>query len=296
MTHSSDMASDMTDAGERALKALVGFWADAGVLDPDEARALAALSAAPAARPAANPAAPGGPSRAHPLPIEAEAARTRPRPAPKALAKNPVAQAREAAAAAGSIAELKVVIAAFKGCPLHEAARNTVVCDGSETGPVMLVGEAPGEEEDIQGLPFVGRSGKLQDRMLATVGLSRTSNLYITNLIYWRPPKNRNPEAEEIEVCAPFLTRQIELVRPRLILTAGRFAAQAMLGTEDGIMKIRGRRFTLARGALPPVPIIPLLHPSYLLRRPQDKAKAWADMLAIAALCDELGVKRAAAL
>jgi uracil-DNA glycosylase family 4 len=285
MTHPPDMPG----TEDQTLRALVGFWADSGVLDPDEARALAALTTAPAPRAAA-------PAVRNPLPVEAEAARTRPRPAPKALVRNPAAQARELAAGATSIPQLKAAIEGFKGCPLHEAARNTVVFDGVTGAPVMLVGEAPGEEEDHQGLPFVGRSGKLQDRMLATIGLSRTSNLYITNLIYWRPPKNRNPEQEEIEVCAPFLTRQIELVRPRLILTAGRFAAQAMLGTEDGIMKLRGRRHTLAREHLPPVPCLPLLHPSYLLRRPADKAKAWADMLALAALCDELGVKREGAL
>ncbi len=286
MTHSPD---NLAPDGP-ALRALIGFWADAGTLEADEARALMSLLQA-------NPAqAQAAPARSNPLPVEQEAARARPRPAPRVLQKNPSAQARDLAAGATSVAALKGVIEAFKGCPLHEAARTTVVYDGVPAGPVMLIGEAPGEEEDLQGLPFVGRSGKLQDRMLAAIGVSRQTNLYITNLIFWRPPKNRNPEPEEIEICAPFLTRQIELVKPRLILTAGRFAAQALLGTEDGIMKIRGKRFTLARESLPPVPCIPMLHPSYLLRRPQDKAKAWADMLAIAALCDELGVKRSGAL
>jgi uracil-DNA glycosylase family 4 len=115
----------------------------------------------------------------------------------------------------------------------------------------MIVGEAPGGEEDAQGLPFVGRAGKLLDKMLATIGLSRQENVFITNLIYWRPPGNRDPSPAEMQICAPFLARQIELKKPKLLLTAGKFATQAMLGTEDGIMRLRGRKLLYRQEGLP---------------------------------------------
>jgi DNA polymerase len=219
------------------------------------------------------------------------------RPEPRRLANNPIAEARRLAAGAQTLGELRSAIEQFNGCPLKAAAKNTVVCDGVFDAQVMIVGEAPGGEEDAKGLPFVGRAGQLLDRMLATIGLSRTENVYITNLIYWRPPGNRDPSPTEMQTCAPFLARQIELKAPKLLLTAGKFATQAMLGTEDGIMRLRGRRLRFTQEGLPaPIPCIPLLHPAYLLRRPEDKAKAWEDLLTIAALCDELGVKRGAAL
>jgi DNA polymerase len=263
-----------------AMKALADFWADMGF---EEARALGgtrppAAAAAPQARPVERPAAGS-------------------RPEPRRLANNPIAEARRLAAGAKTLGDLKTAIERFDGCPLKAAAKNTVVCDGTFDAPVMIVGEAPGGEEDQQGLPFVGRAGKLLDKMLATIGLSRTENVYITNLIYWRPPGNRDPSPVEMQTCAPFLARQIELKAPKLLLTAGKFATQAMLGTEDGIMRLRGRRLRFTQEGLPaPVPCIPLLHPAYLLRRPEDKAKAWEDLLTIAALCDELGIERGPAL
>jgi DNA polymerase len=196
-----------------------------------------------------------------------------------------------------SLEELRGIIERFDGCPLKQGARNTVVFDGQVDAPVMIIGEAPGGEEDVAGLPFVGRAGKLLDRMLATVGLSRKENVYITNCVYWRPPGNRDPSPPEIQICAPFLARQIELKAPKLLLTAGKFATQAMLGTEDGIMRLRGRKLWFRQDGLPaPIPCIPMLHPAYLLRRPGDKARAWDDLLTIAALCDELDVKRGAGL
>jgi uracil-DNA glycosylase len=133
--------------------------------------------------------------------------------------------------------------------------------------------------------------------MLETIGLSRKSNVYITNLVYWRPPGNREPSTAEMEVCAPFLKRQIELKQPKLLLTAGKFATSALLNTSDGIMRLRGRKLRYTQdGLAQPIPCVPLLHPAYLLRRPEDKSKAWEDLRTIAALCDQLGVKRDGAL
>jgi DNA polymerase len=272
-----------------AMKALADFWADMGF---EEARALGGgLGSGVAGTRPGRPAAP--PVQARPVDRSPGA----PRPEPRRLSNNPIAEARRLAAGARTLGELKTAIEGFNGCPLKAAAKSTVVCDGSYDAQVMIVGEAPGGEEDAKGLPFVGRAGQLLDKMLATIGLSRTENVYITNLIYWRPPGNRDPSPAEMQTCAPFLARQIELKAPKLLLTAGKFATQAMLGTEDGIMRLRGRKLRFTQEGLPaPIPCVPLLHPAYLLRRPEDKAKAWEDLLTIAALCDELGVKRGPAL
>ena len=132
--------------------------------------------------------------------------------------------------------------------------------------------------------------------MLATVGLTRQQNVYITNLIYWRPPGNRDPSPVEMQMCAPFLMRQIELKKPKLLLTAGKFATHAMLNKEEGIMKLRGRKLSYVQDGMAPIPCLPMLHPAYLLRNPPDKAKAWDDLRTIAALCDELGITRGSAL
>jgi uracil-DNA glycosylase len=268
-----------------AIRALAEFWADMGF---EEARAYSAPR-------------PAGAARATPHSRLLQPSQDRPlggaRPEPRRLATNPIADARRLAASAKTLGDLRTLIERFDGCPLKAAAKTTVVCDGVFDAPVMIVGEAPGGDEDIQGKPFVGRAGKLLDKMLATIGLSRQTNVYITNLIYWRPPGNRDPSPIEMQTCAPFLARQIELKAPKLLLTAGKFATQAMLGTEDGIMRLRGRKLRFTQEGLPaPIPCIPLLHPAYLLRRPEDKAKAWDDLRTIAALCDQLGVKRDDAL
>ena len=273
-----------------ALKSLADFWADMGL---EEARALNIPRAA-AQRPAAGTR-PATPARQMERPPSSPV--TGARPEPRRINNNPIADARKLAASANSMAELRAIIDQFDGCPLKKAAKNTVVCDGAYDADVMIVGEAPGGEEDAQGLPFVGRAGKLLDKMLATIGLSRQENVFITNLIYWRPPGNRDPSPAEMQICAPFLSRQIELKKPKLLLTAGKFATQAMLGTDDGIMRLRGRKLLYRQEGLPaPVKCVPMLHPAYLLRRPEDKAKAWDDLRTIAALCDEMGIKRGAAL
>jgi uracil-DNA glycosylase len=280
-----------------ALKALVDFWDDMGL---DEARGLAKPPAAPqrsqGSAPGSEAASRTG-TGARRSDGQTPALTPGGRPAPKVLSVNPVAEARKAAAGAATLTALKAAIERFEGCSLKPGARNTAVFDGAIEAPVMIVGEAPGAEEDAAGKPFVGRAGQLLDRMLATIGLSRAENVYITNLVYWRPPGNRDPSAEEVQICAPFLARQIQLKRPQLLLTVGKFASQALLGVDDGIMKLRGRKLRYSQEGLDaPVPCIPMLHPAYLLRRAEEKAKAWDDLLTIAALCDELGIKRGAAL
>ncbi len=266
-----------------ALRALADFWADMGL---EEARLLrywrpAGSTAPRAATPTRAPSAPRTPD----MPAA-------PRGAPRKLNNNPINDAKRLAAQANSLAELRAIVEQYDGCPLKKAAKTTVVCDGAYDAEIMIVGEAPGAEEDARGLPFVGRAGQLLDRMLAAIGLSRQSNVYITNLIYWRPPGNRDPSQVEMQMCAPFLVRQIELKQPKLLLTAGKFATSAMLGKDDGIMKLRGRKLSYAQEGLAAIPCIPMLHPAYLLRRPEDKSKAWDDLRAIAKLCDELGITR----
>lgn len=271
-----------------ALQALADFWADMGL---EEARALRTWRPAGAPQ---RPAAPRAPMSE--APSQSPLQQAAPRGAPRKINNNPINDARRLAAQAQTLAELRAVVEQYEGCPLKKAAKNTVVCDGAYDADIMIVGEAPGAEEDARGLPFIGRAGQLLDRMLATIGLTRQQNVYITNLIYWRPPGNRDPSPIEMQMCAPFLLRQIELKKPKLLLTAGKFATLAMLGGEDGIMKMRGRRKTYTQDGMAPIPCIPMLHPAYLLRNPADKSKAWDDLRTIAAFCDELGVKRGAAL
>lgn len=273
---------------EMALRALADFWTDMGL---EEARALRTWRppGAGAAPRAAAPARAPTIARTPDMPAA-------PRGAPRKLNNNPINDAKRLAAQANSLAELRAIVEQYDGCPLKKAAKTTVVCDGAYDAEIMIVGEAPGAEEDACGLPFVGRAGQLLDRMLASIGLSRQENVYITNLIYWRPPGNRDPSPVEMQMCAPFLLRQIELKQPKLLLTAGKFATSAMLGKDDGIMKLRGRKLSYAQDGLAAIPCIPMLHPAYLLRRPEDKAKAWDDLRAIAKLCDELGIKRGPAL
>jgi DNA polymerase len=271
-----------------ALQALADFWADMGL---EEARALRTW------RPGRSATAPSAPvSRTLAARPAGEQQPPVQRGAPRKINNNPINDARRLASQAQSLAELRALVEQYDGCPLKKAAKTTVVCDGAYNADVMIVGEAPGAEEDARGLPFVGRAGQLLDRMLSTIGLTRQENVYITNLIYWRPPGNRDPSPVEMQMCAPFLLRQIELKKPKLLLTAGKFATHAMLGGEDGIMKLRGRRKTYTQDGLAPIVTIPLLHPAYLLRNPAHKEKAWDDLRTIATLCDELGIARGAAL
>ena len=191
------------------------------------------------------------------------------------------ADARTLAAGAATLAELKDALCRFDGCPLKHTATNLVFCDGNPRADIMLVGEAPGGEEDRQGLPFVGVSGQLLDRMLAGIGLDRT-RVYITNILPWRPPGNRQPNAGEIAVCLPFAERHIALVRPKVLVLAGGTAAKALLSTAEGITRLRGRWFDhTSPGLAAPIPAMPIYHPAYLLRQPALKRDAWRDLLTI---------------
>ncbi|HEY8871479.1 MAG TPA: uracil-DNA glycosylase [Stellaceae bacterium] len=196
--------------------------------------------------------------------------------------------ARLVAAGAATIEALGALVAAFDGCPLKRTATTTVFMDGNPAAPVMIIGEAPGADEDRIGRPFVGRSGQLLDRMLAAIGLDRTT-VQITNVIYWRPPGNRKPTSAEIAACLPFVLRHIALARPQVVVLAGGTAASALLPLSEGITRLRGRWFDLAVPGLDaPVPTLPMFHPSFLLRAPERKREAWRDLLALKARLDVL--------
>ncbi|MGE5548263.1 MAG: uracil-DNA glycosylase [Solirubrobacterales bacterium] len=183
------------------------------------------------------------------------------------------------AAGCTTLSELRAALEGFDGLPLKQSAATTVFADGNPEAAVMCIGEAPGQEEDRQGLPFVGQSGKLLDRMLASIGLDRTS-AYITNVLPWRPPANRKPTPDEVAVCLPFITRHIELVDPQLLLLFGGAAASAILARHEGINRLRGRWFEFNSPGLPrPVPALATFHPAYLLRTPEAKRQAWRDLL-----------------
>lgn len=185
--------------------------------------------------------------------------------------------AREAA----DLATLKASLERFEGCPLKAGATNTVFADGNPKARIMLIGEAPGRDEDRIGRPFVGRAGQLLDRMLAAIGLDRTS-VYITNVVNWRPPNNREPTPEEVATLKPFLRRHIALVAPEILVLLGGVAVRHVLETSDGIMRRRGRwtEYRLENRALP---TLPLFHPAYLLRQPAHKKLAWVDLLSLKA-------------
>jgi uracil-DNA glycosylase family 4 len=214
----------------------------------------------------------------------APAAAARPAPtAPLPAATAALQSARTLAAAARSVAELAEALAAFDGCPLKRTATNLVFADGNPEARIMLIGEAPGADEDRLGKPFVGVSGQLLDRMLACIGLDRRS-AYITNVIFWRPPGNRPPTAAEIAACLPFVERHIELVSPEVLVLLGAASAQTLLARNDGITRLRGRWFQFeTTGMTRPVPVMPVYHPAYLLRQPAQKRAAWRDWLAILA-------------
>jgi uracil-DNA glycosylase len=184
--------------------------------------------------------------------------------------------------AAQTLDDLKAMIEAYDGCGLKKTATQVVFSDGVPGSRVMLVGEAPGRDEDIQGKPFVGKSGQLLDLMLKAIGLDRTS-VYIANTIYWRPPGNRPPTTEESAQCLPFIKRQIELAKPEIIVFVGGVSAKTMLNTKAGIMQLRGNWTEFSLPALGTLPALPTLHPAYLLRNPAHKRLAWADWLSLKA-------------
>jgi uracil-DNA glycosylase family 4 len=190
-----------------------------------------------------------------------------------------VMAAREAARNAASLDELRAIMTGFQGCALRVTATQLVFADGNPQARVMFVGEAPGRDEDQAGLPFVGRSGKLLDRMLAAIGLDRTS-AYIANIIPWRPPGNRTPTPQESQICLPFILRQIELADPDVLVCLGGPSSQALLGFKDGIRRTRGRWLSFDTGKRE-IRAMATFHPAYLLRSPLEKRHAWRDFLAV---------------
>lgn len=275
--------------GFDAAATLLEWYAAMGVdvtladapLDRFEESAKARAAAEAARRPA--PQAPRGPMPA--VEIAPHGAAPRPAMVSGQTAQVPteatVMQARAAAQSAKTLDELKALIEAFDGCNLKLTAKNTVFADGNPASKLMLVGEAPGRDEDIEGRPFVGRSGQLLDRMLSAIGYSRGHNAYIANVIYWRPPGNRDPSDVEVAICRPFILRQIELIDPELIVFLGAQPAKALLGgdaVKQGINKLRGRWCELDIGGKR-FKALPTFHPAYLLRTPIKKREAWRDFL-----------------
>jgi uracil-DNA glycosylase len=202
-------------------------------------------------------------------------------PSPEAA----IASAREAARTAPSLEVLRELLEKFDGCALKNTATRLVFADGNPQARVMFVGEAPGREEDIEGLPFVGRSGQLLNRMIAAIGLDRTS-AYIANVIPWRPPGNRTPTPQETQICLPFIQRQVELVNPDVLVTLGNPSTQTLLSTREGIMKTRGRWFDYDTGTRV-IRALATFHPAYLLRSPSYKRMAWQDLRSIAKALEE---------
>jgi len=256
------------------LQQLLAFYLEAGVdcaLGEEAVNRLAEPDAVPPPRVAA-PAQSARPVAAAPrLTGLAE-----PPPAPDAA----IASAREAARTAPTLEALRALLDTFDGCALKSTATQLVFADGNPKARVMFVGEAPGRDEDIEGLPFVGRSGKLLDRMIAAIGLDR-SKAYIANVIPWRPPGNRTPTPQETQICLPFIQRQIELVNPDILVTLGNPSTQTLLGTRDGIMRTRGKWFDYDTGTRV-IRALPTFHPAYLLRSPSYKRMSWQDLRAIA--------------
>lgn len=221
------------------------------------------------------------------MPPRAPAAATPPVQPPGPIGGDP-GEARRLAAGAGTLDELRDILNDYNGCALKFRATQLVFADGNPEAKIMLIGEAPGAEEDRQGKPFVGRSGQLLDRMLAAIGLDR-SLVYIVNTVPWRPPGNRTPTPEEMELCLPFLNRQVELVAPQMVMTLGGPAMQTVFKTTNGIIKMRGKWQNVAIGTHQ-VDAMPTLHPAYLLRNPAAKQQAWKDLLSLKAKLGELGL------
>lgn len=241
-------------------------------------------------------------ARAAVAPVVPQAAATAPKAVPRPnpplaqikpttlvpLATDGFGSAVEIAAKCRTLAELRSAMESFEGSQLKKLATNTVFADGNPNSRIMFIGEAPGYDEDKAGLPFVGRAGKLLDKMMAAIGLDRT-RAYIINVMPWRPPDNRNPDPGEVAMCIPFLRRHIELAQPRIMIMLGAVSARHVLGLNDGIMKLRGRWLEYRIGT-EMIPVLPTLHPAYLLRQPAHKKLAWRDLQAVADKLDALGL------
>jgi uracil-DNA glycosylase len=274
----------MTPDSAPNVQQLLGFYLEAGVdcaltdepvnrlSDPDIAAAATALPNPVRTSPAAIPVA---------IPAAIAAARAATMPAPEAA----MMSAREAARTAPSLEVLRTLLENFDGCALKSTTTRLVFSDGNPQARIMFVGEAPGREEDIEGLPFVGRSGQLLNRMIAAIGLDRSS-AYIANVIPWRPPGNRTPTPQETQICLPFIQRQIELVNPDVLVTLGNPSTQTLLSTREGIMKTRGKWFDYDTGTRV-IRALATFHPAYLLRSPSYKRLAWQDLRSIAKMLEQ---------
>ena len=266
------------------LAALLRWYVDQGL---DEAIGEEAVDRFAAPQPV--------PAAAAALTVRAPTPMRAPPPAPRAPVplESPqlVEDARALAERCTTLAELEAAVRAFEGCALKRTAKNTVFADGTPGAPVMIVGEAPGADEDRLGKPFVGVSGQLLDRMMEAIGLTRSGGFYITNILFWRPPGNRTPTLAEQAMCLAFTRRHVELAKPKLLVLAGGVAAKAVLDTTEGIMRLRGKwaSYRLSDGT--ELPTMPTFHPAYLLRTPASKRQSWQDLLAIDKKLKEIGAR-----
>jgi uracil-DNA glycosylase family 4 len=264
-------------------KALVEWYAEMGVEEatsdtPQNYFALSAPKSAPAPTPLP-PARPSPmPSRNAASPISSQTSA----PMSSAAVQKAIDEARALADKADTLDALEEAIQSFNGCALKKTAKKTVIKDGIRTAPVMIIGEAPGQQEDEQGIPFCGPSGKLLDEMAKWIHLTRDKNIYISNTVFWRPPANRQPTPEEIEICRPLVEKHIALKKPKLIVLAGSVAVNAILQSPVSIGKLRGSFHQYTNKYLAqPIPVGVTYHPSYLLRQPTQKRLAWQDWLGI---------------
>ena len=264
---------------DESARELIAFYLDAGVdaLLGEEAIDRFADQQSPPAPPTVSgrPSSPSLPRIEGNITTAATARIAAPPPSPEAA----VMSARAAAKSAESLEALRALLEAFEGCMLRATATRLVFADGNPKARVMFVGEAPGRDEDIAGLPFVGRSGKLLDRMMGAIGLDRTK-AYIANIVPWRPPGNRTPTPHESAICLPFIHRQIELADPDILVCLGQPSTQTLLGTKEGITRTRGRWFKFDSGSRE-IRALATYHPAFLLRSPLQKRLAWRDFLAL---------------
>lgn len=262
-----DGPTEAADHGDG--EALLAWYIDAGADEAVSEEPVDRFAAAQAPRPQVQGA-------GRPAPERRQAAAPRARALPQSHEQTS-ANARELAAAAATLDELRAAFESFDGCALKATATNFVFSDGNPGAGLMFIGEAPGADEDRQGLPFVGAAGKLLDRMLQAIDIDR-ERAYITNIVAWRPPGNRTPTAAEVAMCLPFARRHIELVAPRILVPLGAVAAKSLLETNEGIMRLRGRRKIYRTGDGREISTRPMLHPAYLLRNPAAKRETWRDL------------------
>lgn len=278
---------------QRDALAALQWYVDAGV---DETTSDAPVNWFALPKPNAKPKPPAAAMEMKAAPLAASPAPSTPamptpRPAPAATSvpayvaqshADAVAAARKLADHSASLSQLREAIEGFDGCAIKKHSTHTVFADGNPNAPIMFLGEAPSADEDIQGIPFCGVSGKLLDKMLASIGLSRAENAYISNTVFWRPPGNRDPSPDEMAICRPFVEKHIALVKPKLLVLVGGVAAKDMLNETAGITRLRGREHHYRNSYLETaLPTYTIFHPSYLLRTPAQKSLAWKDLLQI---------------